>query len=105
MDRAVDAKDAARKLAAGVDPTELIEIGPRMVLDVVRIFAHSMGGPTLYSNPDYLSPNRLRHELNVLRAGKYTARKGQEGDRERRDAELVLPEDPLDAVFKDDKKE
>ena len=39
--------------------THLVEIGPRMVLSIIRIFEGCCGGPTLYENPDYVSPNEV----------------------------------------------
>jgi len=44
----------------GVTETKLVEIGPRFVLTVVRIFGGSFGGPTLYQNELYVSPNEVR---------------------------------------------
>lgn len=38
----------------------LVEIGPRFVLHLHRIFEGSFGGPTLYLNPHFVSPNRVR---------------------------------------------
>ncbi|GFN80131.1 ribosome biogenesis protein brx1 homolog, partial [Plakobranchus ocellatus] len=35
----------------------LAEIGPRFVLNPIRVFAGSFGGATLYQNPHYISPN------------------------------------------------
>lgn len=35
----------------------LVEIGPRFVLNLIKIFQGSFGGPTLYENPHYKSPN------------------------------------------------
>ncbi|KNC48724.1 brix domain-containing protein 2 [Thecamonas trahens ATCC 50062] len=40
---------------------KLVEIGPRMVLNIVRIFDGSFCGATLYENPNYVSPNLARH--------------------------------------------
>lgn len=40
--------------------TSLVEIGPRFVLNPIRIFRGSFGGQTLYQNPDYISPNASR---------------------------------------------
>jgi ribosome biogenesis protein BRX1 len=40
--------------------TNLVEIGPRMVLIPIRIFNGSLGGATLYQNPAYVSPNEER---------------------------------------------
>jgi len=39
--------------------TKLTEIGPRFCLTVVRIFEGSFGGPTLYINDKYVSPNTV----------------------------------------------
>ena len=37
----------------------LVEIGPRFVMNVIRIFDGSFGGSTLYENPHYVSPNSV----------------------------------------------
>ena len=39
---------------------QLVEIGPRFVLIPIRIFMGSLGGPTLYQNQAYVSPNLER---------------------------------------------
>jgi len=41
---------------------QLIEVGPRFVLDIVRIFSGSYCGTTMYANPTYTSPNQV-HDL------------------------------------------
>ncbi|KAK4750652.1 hypothetical protein SAY87_004134 [Trapa incisa] len=38
----------------------LIEVGPRFCLNPIKIFGGSFGGPTLYENPFYVSPNQIR---------------------------------------------
>ncbi len=49
------------KAEAGTDKkTQLVEIGPRFVLIPIRIFLGSLGGPTLYLNNDFVSPNSER---------------------------------------------
>merc|ERR1712196_340084 len=46
----------------------LTEIGPRFCLQVIRIFEGTFGGPTLFENADYVSPNMQRSMLrNVFR--------------------------------------
>ncbi len=99
VDKAADAKAAARMLAAGEQPTVLVEIGPRFVLDIIRIFGGSMGGPTLWTNPHYIPPNLLRLEYARQKASRYTGRKGQESSREKRAVEMDVEADPLDRVF------
>ena len=37
----------------------LVEVGPRFCLNLIRIFKGSVGGPTLYENPRYVSPNEV----------------------------------------------
>jgi hypothetical protein len=34
-------------------------LGPRFVLNPIRMFEGSFGGPTLYQNPNYVSPNEV----------------------------------------------
>lgn len=43
---------------------ELIEIGPRMTLQLIRIFSDFLGGKTLYLNPQHKSNKMLRLEAN-----------------------------------------
>ena len=102
VDKAADAATAAKLLAAGEQPTVLVEIGPRFVLEIVRIFAGSMGGATLWANPSFIAPNKLRHDLQLAKAGKYINRVTQKGDRREREEELVVPRDPLADVFRTD---
>ena len=40
--------------------TTLVEIGPRFVLQIVKIFSGSFGGATLYANHAYETPNHAR---------------------------------------------
>lgn len=42
---------------------ELAEIGPRFVLNPVKIFAGSFGGETLWDNPNYISPAKVNQCL------------------------------------------
>ncbi|CAG5867564.1 unnamed protein product [Menidia menidia] len=48
----------------------LVEIGPRFVLNLMKIFQGSFGGPTLYENPHFKSPNLHRRELRLAAAAK-----------------------------------
>jgi len=49
------AEDDPEKKSGSKNPTELVEIGPRFILNPVRIFAGSFGGPTLYQNSEYMA--------------------------------------------------
>ncbi|KAA8584491.1 hypothetical protein FQN60_008276, partial [Etheostoma spectabile] len=42
------------------EDASLVEIGPRLVLNLMKIFQGSFGGPTLFENPDFKSPNMIR---------------------------------------------
>lgn len=79
----------------------LVEIGPRFVLNPIRIFGGSFGGPTLWENPKYVSPNKLRAELKLQRSMKYKNRVAQEGDRQARAEANPMPQDELEGVFAD----
>lgn len=43
-----------------------------MVLQLIKIFEGSFGGPVLYENPNYLCPNTVRREQKFAKANKYT---------------------------------
>ncbi|RZC62031.1 hypothetical protein C5167_023770 [Papaver somniferum] len=71
----------------GLDKMTLVEVGPRFCLNPIKIFAGSFGGPTLYDNPFYVSPNERRAADKRKKAGKYalkvkakTRRKAHEQD-------------------------
>lgn len=55
------------------EPT-LVEIGPRMVLTPIRIFEGSFGGPTLFDNPEYISPAAIRRAARQEKGNAYTNR-------------------------------
>ncbi|XP_076027886.1 ribosome biogenesis protein BRX1 homolog [Genypterus blacodes] len=48
----------------------LVEIGPRFVLNLIKIFQGSFGGPTLHENPYFQSPNVHRAQLRLSSAAK-----------------------------------
>ncbi|WFD00800.1 Ribosome biogenesis protein brx1 [Malassezia yamatoensis] len=56
-----------------LEPT-LVEIGPRMVMTPIRIFEGSFGGPTLFDNPEYISPAALRRATKHQKGTAYTDR-------------------------------
>ncbi|KAJ4958849.1 hypothetical protein NE237_025960 [Protea cynaroides] len=55
----------------GMDKMTLVEIGPRFCLNPIKIFGGSFGGPTLYENPFYISPNQIRAMEKKKKAGKF----------------------------------
>ncbi|XP_013141118.1 PREDICTED: ribosome biogenesis protein BRX1 homolog [Papilio polytes] len=52
----------------------LAEIGPRFVLNPVKIFSGSFGGTTLWENPKYVSPAKLRQAMSKKAGNKYERR-------------------------------
>lgn len=48
------------------EETQLTEIGPRFVLQPIRIFEGSFGGPTLYENSEYVPPNAVRGSIFLI---------------------------------------
>nr|CAG4650217.1 EOG090X07MB [Sida crystallina] len=50
---------------------QLAEIGPRFVLNPIKIFESSFGGETLWENPGYVTPNAYRRMLNLQSGMKY----------------------------------
>ena len=55
----------------------LVEIGPRFVLTPIVILESSFGGPVIYENKEFVSPNQLRSELRLSKAGRYNRRSEQ----------------------------
>lgn len=56
----------------GKDGIELIEIGPRFVMTPIVILEGSFGGPKVFENKEFVSPNAVRaaiREKRAIRAG------------------------------------
>jgi len=88
-----------KKLTGHAHSTSLIEIGPRFILNPIRIFRGSFGGQTLYVNESFVNPNVIRSMKKKEEGDKYVRRKGAENKRKRRDESIVVPKDPLSDVF------
>lgn len=78
----------------------LVEIGPRFVLQIMRIFDGSFCGSTIYQNPNFVSPNMVRKLEKQETSIKYTNRVNANIMHAKRVEESNLPNDPLDDVFK-----
>ncbi|XP_022753974.1 ribosome biogenesis protein BRX1 homolog 1-like isoform X3 [Durio zibethinus] len=63
--------ESDKMIRGGLDKMTLVEVGPRFCLNPIKIFAGSFGGPTLYENPFYVSPNQIRAMEKRQKAGKY----------------------------------
>lgn len=77
----------------------LAEIGPRFVLNPIRVFAGSFGGATLYQNPNYISPNDYRRAMARSKADKYNNRVEQREAAKMRRPGMTYDMDPTDEVF------
>ena len=101
-------KDKEKKEKRGGRETEakLVEIGPRFVLTPIVIQEGSFGGPIIYENKEFVSPNQVRSEIRIKKAGRYSARAEQGVERRARKGELGLrtsggrkmPKDVLDGA-------
>ena len=101
-EEATNAKEARqRKLDSGLN-TSLVEIGPRFVLNPIRIFAGSFSGQTLYQNPSFVSPNEIRSRKQRDKGQQYAGRKQQQQTRKDRmsDIDAMKIADPLADVFR-----
>ncbi|CAH1773735.1 unnamed protein product, partial [Owenia fusiformis] len=78
----------------------LAEIGPRFVLNPIRIFEGSFGGPTLYQNPHYVSPNEYRRSLKSKSAYKYLDHRQAKDSRKQRTSKTTYNADKTEDVFK-----
>lgn len=68
----------------------LIEIGPRFVLTPIVIQEGSFGGPIIYENKEFISPNQIRADLRKSKAMRHNARTEQTVGRLSRKDELGL---------------
>jgi len=70
----VDGKVWFRNYQILEESGSLAEIGPRMVLNPIRIFEGSFSGQTLWENSSYVTPTHKRALLKKAKAGKYQDR-------------------------------
>lgn len=68
----------------------LVEIGPRFVLTPIVILESSFGGPVIYENKEFVSPNQLRSELRLSKAGRYNSRSEQSLENRNKRGEMGL---------------
>ncbi|CZR53644.1 brix domain-containing protein 2 [Phialocephala subalpina] len=85
-------KKEKRDKTGGGKETEisLVEIGPRFVLTPIVIQEGSFGGPIIYENKEFVSPNQVRSEIRLKKAGRYNARAEQGIERLAKKGELGL---------------
>jgi ribosome biogenesis protein BRX1 len=68
----------------------LVEIGPRFVLTPIVIQEGSFGGPIIYENKEFVSPNQVRSEIRLNKAGRYNQRAEQGIERVAKKGDLGL---------------
>jgi ribosome biogenesis protein BRX1 len=94
-----ESTDPAKK---GETELSLVEIGPRMVLTLITILEGSFGGPVIYENKEYVSPNFVRAQLKNQQASQAKARADAASERKIKKRDAVLAADPLseEVLFK-----
>ncbi|KAI4485322.1 hypothetical protein M0804_006827 [Polistes exclamans] len=80
----------------------LAEIGPRFVLNPVKIFSSSFGGDTLWDNPLYVSPAKFRQLISKRAGNKYVDRLEQKIIEQANKPKKSYDLNPLDEIFKGD---
>ncbi|CAJ2510709.1 Uu.00g063340.m01.CDS01 [Anthostomella pinea] len=68
----------------------LLEIGPRFVMSPIIIQEGSFGGPIIYENKNFVSPNQVRADLRRKKATKHNTRVDQSTDRLAKKGDLGL---------------
>lgn len=97
------AKQKQGKVGSKDTDISLVEIGPRFVLTPIVIQEGSFGGPLIYENKQFVSPNQIRAELRRSRMVKHAARAEQTMEKVSKRKDLGLradgaprPKDELD---------
>lgn len=100
----VDPAEAARTSASGAsmkaaEKPVLVEIGPRFVLNPIKIFGGSLSGATLWENPHYVSPNSVRAAALAKKASKFDKRVEAQDKAEKWREQNKMEDNPIDSVF------
>lgn len=96
-----DKKDETEKpkpKKGGLPELSLVEIGPRFVLTPIVILEGSFGGPVIYENKEYVSPNQVRREIRMGKAGRYVHRRNTDTERVAKKSKLGFGEENQDAL-------
>jgi ribosome biogenesis protein BRX1 len=84
--------------ATGQQETSLVEIGPRFIMQLIRVFEGSFGGPVLFENEEFVSPNAVRSLRQQESADKYRHRSQAQQERQEKLADAHPPRTELDEV-------
>lgn len=103
-----EGEKAPKSKAGATKETEinLVEIGPRFVLTPIVILESSFGGPVIYENKEFVSPNQVRSDIRTKKAGRYNERAEQTVERRAKKGDLglrtsggrTMPKDELDGA-------
>lgn len=77
----------------------LAEVGPRFVMNPVKIFEGSFTGNAIWENPDYVSPSKQRQMLKKASSEKYVSRVEQKVRHEATRPMHAYEGDDLDDLF------
>jgi len=91
----VDGEEASSKSKSGGRDLDvnLVEIGPRFVLTPIVIQEGSFGGPIIYENKEFVSPNQVRADIRRGKASRHNARAEQFVERQAKKGDLGLRTD------------
>lgn len=82
-----------------VEKLVLIEIGPRMTLQPIKIFAGSMKGDALWQNEKFITPSKLRSKTYVEYLRKRDDKQARKADKKQLIKEGQDPDAFLDSAF------
>jgi ribosome biogenesis protein BRX1 len=87
-----DEEAAKSKSRSGNKDTDinLVEIGPRFVLTPIVIQEGSFGGPIIYENKEFVSPNQVRADLRRTKASRHNSRAEKHVERLNKKGDLGL---------------
>ncbi|XP_025836369.1 ribosome biogenesis protein BRX1 homolog [Agrilus planipennis] len=77
----------------------LTEIGPRFVLNPVKIFSGSFGKTALWENPQYISPTKLRMQTKLASRNRYNNRIQDKSHAALANSEESYKSAPLEDIF------
>ncbi|BBH01823.1 Ribosomal RNA processing Brix domain protein [Prunus dulcis] len=77
------------------------QVGPRFCLNPIKIFGGSFGGPTLYENPFYISPNQIRALEKKKKAGHYVKKVKAKTRRKMHELDNPLEADEFSEMWKE----
>jgi len=81
------------------EDASMVEIGPRFVLNPIKVFSGSFSGAVLWSNPHFVTPNFRRRLKRLAGSAKYVNRIGQKASQDERKPVDAYRMDATDAIF------